>query len=213
MSAIDQLQELLEFRYACKAFDAEKALTPEEKQAMFNSLVLAPSSFGLQPWKFVVVETAETREKLREVSWGQGQVTDADLFVVFTVKTQIDETAVDEWMQRLATVRGVELDTLDGYKTVLMGFISAMSDEQKIDWAKKQAYIALGQLMTSAALLKLDTCPLEGIDPKAYDEILGLESQGLTTAVACAVGHRSAEDKYAEAPKVRFEEADLIQTV
>ena len=94
-----------------------------------------------------------------------------------------------------------------------MGFISTMSETDKIQWGVKQAYIALGQLMHSAAFLKVDTCPMEGIDPAAYDEILGLKEKGYTTAVACSVGYRSADDKYATAPKARFPKEDMVEVI
>lgn len=208
-----ELISALNWRYATKEFDKEKALSKEETEALRQSLVLSPSSFGLQPWKFLQIEDKEILAELREVSWGQAQVTDADLFFVLAVKINIDEAAIDEWMQHLADERGVEVDSLAGYKGVLLGFVENMNIEQRIEWAKRQAYIALGQLMTSAAAIKVDTCPLEGIDPDKYDEILELEDKGLTTAVACAVGFRSANDKYQDIKKVRFNTEDLIEVL
>ena len=85
-----------------------------------------------------------------------------------------------------------------------------MDDAAKLQWAKLQTYIALGQLMTSAAVLGVDACPMEGIAPAEYDRILGLEEKGLTTSVACALGYRSSDDKYATALKVRFDESDVL---
>jgi len=213
MSLIDQLNRLLTFRYATKAFDASQQITAEEKEALLSSLHLAPSSFGMQLWKFFIIEDADTRAKLRAESWGQGQVTDSSMFVVLAAETTVDEARVDRWIATMAEAQGTTPDALAGFKDVLLGFVNAMSPEERVEWAKKQVYIALGQLMTSAALLEIDTCPLEGINPVAYDEILGLQEKGYTTAVACAVGHRSAEDKYAEAPKVRFPLTDVIETV
>lgn len=213
MSPIEHLNELLEFRYATKAFDADKKLPKEEKKALLESLPLAPSSFGMQLWKFFIVEDAATREKLKEVSWGQAQVTDADFHIVFAVEAGFDEARVDKWMTTLSEVQGKSEEELAGYKGAIMGFTAQLSKEEKIQWAKLQAYIALGQFMTSAALLKVDTCPMEGIEPAAYDEILGLKEKGYTTAVACSVGYRSAEDKYADAPKARFPYDELVEVI
>lgn len=213
MNTVDQLKDLLNWRYACKEFDKEAKLSADKKDVLLSSLHLAPSSFGMQLWKFFIVETQETKEKLKAVSWNQGQVADADFYVVFSVETGWGEERVDKWMECLAEARNVEADSLAGYKGAIMGFISQMSDEDKVNWAKKQAYIALGQLMTSAALLKVDTCPMEGIDPKAYDEILGLPEKGYTTAVGCAVGYRSANDKYVDVPKTRFSFEEMVEVI
>lgn len=210
---IDQLNQALTFRYATKAFDPSKKVAADVKAALISSLPLAPSSFGVQPWKFFIVEDAATREKLKEVSWGQGQVTDADFHVVFAVDTVIDEARVDKWVTRMGEIQGTPTASLEGFKGAVMGFISSWSDEDKIEWGKKQAYLALGQFMTSAALLEVDTCPMEGIDPAAYDEILGLKEKGYTTAVACSVGYRSADDKYAGAPKARFTEEEMVEVI
>jgi len=208
-----QLNQVLNHRYATKAFDPSKTITAEEKQALLEALQLSPSSFGLQLWKFYIIEDADVRAQLRKESWDQGQVTDSSLFVVLAAETTVDEARVDKWMARMAEVQGIPVAQLDGFKGMLMGFLAAMTPEQQVDWAKKQVYIALGQLMTSAALLQLDSCPLEGIDPAAYDQILGLSDKGYTTAVACAIGHRSAEDHHASSPKVRFPLQDIIETV
>jgi len=213
MSNIDQLNELLSFRYATKEFDPTKVITAEEKSALLSALHLSPSSFGLQLWKFYNIEDPSLREKLKEESWGQGQVTDASMFVVLAAETNLDEARVDKWIARLAEVQGAPVEKLAGYKEVLMGFVYSMNETQKVEWAKKQVYIALGQLMTSAALLGIDTCPLEGISPIAYDEILGLKEKGYTTAVACAIGHRSATDRHATTPKARFPIENMVETI
>ena len=213
MSKVNQLHDLLSFRYATKEFDSAKVISPEEKQALLSSLHLSPSSFGLQLWKFFVIEDADLREKLKAESWGQGQVTDASMFVVLAAETNLDEARVDKWITRLAEVQGAPIEKLAGYKEVLMGFVYSMNETQKVEWAKKQVYIALGQLMTSAAMLGIDTCPLEGISPVAYDDILGLKEKGFTTAVACAIGHRSATDKHANHPKARFSISDIVETL
>ena len=213
MSEIDQLNKLLSYRYATKIFDPTKKISVAEKDALISSLHLSPSSFGLQLWKFFVVEDPAVREKLKAESWGQGQVTDASHYVVLAAETNIDEVRVDRWMTCLASSQGIEPEKLSGLKEMLMGFVYSMDETQKVEWAKKQVYIALGQLMTSAALLGLDTCPLEGINPVAYDEILGINDKNYTTVVACAIGYRSSEDHHALAPKARFPLHEVVETI
>jgi nitroreductase len=203
--------EALRFRYATKAFDPARRIPREVWSALEESLVLAPSSFGLQPWKFVVVEDAAVRERLVAASWNQRQVAEASHLVVFAAREELGTAEVDRLIARMAEVRGVSEESLQGYRKVLLGFIGGPGHGiSHLEWNARQAYIALGQLMHSAALLGLDTCPMEGIDPAAYDEILGLRSLGFRTVCACPVGYRAAADKYATAPKVRYPAEEVV---
>ena len=200
----------LRFRYATKAFDPARKIPSETWAAIEQSLVLTPSSFGLQPWKFLIVENPGTREKLKAASWGQGQVTDASHLVVLTARTDLAQADIESWIARLSEVQGTPLEALAGLSGVISSFSSAMTPTEKQAWNTRQVYIALGQLMTSAAVLGIDSCPLEGISPADYDAILGLGGTGYATAVACALGYRSPEDKYAAAPKARFPDSRVI---
>jgi nitroreductase len=207
------LQASLRARYATKQFDPTRKLDPAAWEALKESLVLAPSSFGLQPWRFLIVNNAETRSQLREVSWNQPQITDADRLVVITTRTDLTTEDIDRWMHCLAAAHGKSHEDLAPYRGMIEGFSSAMDTAAKQDWNTRQCYIALGQLMTSAAVIGIDTCPLEGIDKAAYNRILALEGTGYTTAVACAIGYRSEEDAYAAAPKARFAQGDVIREI
>lgn len=202
--------EALQFRYATKVFDPSRKIDPETWSVLKTSLTLTPSSFGLQPWKFIIVESPEIREKLKAASWGQGQVTDASHLIVFTARTDLSRQDIDSWIARLSEIQGTPLENLSGYAGMISSFSSNMSASEKQAWNTRQVYIALGQLMTAAAMTGIDTCPLEGISPGDYDEILGLKNSGYATAVACAVGYRSDDDKYAMAKKARFSEEMLI---
>lgn len=207
-----QLLEVLKWRYATKRFDASKQISPALWSTLEEALVLTPSSYGLQPWQFLVVQTPEIRKQLRAKSWNQSQVEEASHFVVLTTLRGINEEHITKFMQRTATVRGLTLESLAGFQKAIMGDVihggrAAVAKE----WLARQAYIALGNLMTSAALLGIDTCPMEGLDPVAYDQILGLDSTPYQTIVACALGYRHAEDKYAGLAKVRFDHADMIR--
>jgi len=208
-----ELLEALRFRYATKAFDPTRKITPETWSALETSLILTPSSFGLQPWKFIVVDSPEIREKLKAASWGQSQVTDASHLVVLTARTDLSQQDIDTWIARLSEVQETPVENLAGYAAMISSFCNNMTPSEKQAWNTNQVYIALGQLMASAAVTGIDTCPLEGISQSDYDEILGLKNSGYATAVACALGYRSAEDNYAKAKKARFSADVLIAHV
>ncbi len=207
------LLEQLRWRYATKQFEANKEIPADTWSAIEDSLVLTPSSFGLQPWHFVVITNQETKKALLPHSWNQTQVTDCSHFVVLSAKINPDEADVDEFLNRTIEVRGGDLESLQGYRDMMLGFMNKMSPEERLHWAKNQTYIALGQLMSTAATLGIDACPMEGIVPAEFDRILKLTEKGLTTSVACALGYRSVEDSYAKAPKVRFDKKDLISNL
>lgn len=199
-----QLIDALQWRYATKSFNPAKKLSAELISSLIESLHLSPSSFGLQPWKFIVVENPGLREELRNHSWGQAQVTDASHYIVLAVKEKIDAADVQEWIECLAKTQSTPLEKLAPLQGMIMQFVTAMSDDQLLHWSTRQVYIALGQLMTSAAVLGVDSCPMEGMSPEGYDLTLSLKNTGYRTVVACALGYRCESDKYANAAKARF---------
>lgn len=205
------LRDALLWRYATKSFDPARSIPADTWQALTDGLVLTPSSFGLQPWKFLQIEDAALRERLRECSWGQAQVTDADKLLVFTARTDVTPDDVDRWLVRMAEVQGQSRETLAGLGGVIEGFCQRMSPEQRHAWNVRQCYIALGQFMTSAALLGIDTCPLEGIDPAGYDRVLGLEGGSHATCVACVAGYRAAGDAHASRAKARYPREQVLE--
>jgi nitroreductase len=206
-----RLIDALQWRYAVKKFDAGKKIPAATWATLEESLVLAPSSFGVQPWKFLVVDNPELRAKLVPASWGQTQVVDASHLVVFTLKQDVGEEHIDRYMARTAEVRGVTVESMEPFKKVILGSFAGARSKGFLDaWQSRQVYIALGQFMTAAALLGVDTCPMEGLEPAKYDEILGLKGTGFTTLFACPAGYRSADDKYATTPKVRFPPGEVI---
>ncbi|MCU0751307.1 MAG: NAD(P)H-dependent oxidoreductase [Akkermansiaceae bacterium] len=207
------LLSALRWRYATKQFDATRKISTDVWDALEESLVLTPSSFGLQPWKFLVVSDPAVRAQLLPESWGQMQVTDASHFVVLAARTDMAMPDIDAWVSRMAEVQGKTEDSLAPMKGMIAGFAERMSVEERHAWNARQVYIALGQLMTSAAVLGIDSCPMEGISPAAYDRVLGLENSGYATAVACALGYRSEADKYATTPKARFERGAVIEHI
>lgn len=209
-----RIREALNWRYATKRFDATRKISAEDWDTLRASLVMAPSSYGLQPWKFLNIESPETRARLKEASWGQGQVVDASHLVVFAYKEQIDPEYIQKYIRRIAEVRGVPLESLDSYRDLMVERLIKGPRSKAIPlWASRQAYLAMGFLLETAALLKVDACPLEGLEPEEYDRILGLANSGWRTAAAVVLGYRHPEDKYQVLKKVRFPEELVVETV
>jgi len=206
---MNDLLTILNWRYAVKAFDTTKKIPAETWVQLEESLVLTPSSYGLQPWKFLIVQDPQLREKLVPHAWNQRQVADCSHLVIMTVKKALSEADVDAFLTRMVEVRGGTADALAAYRGMVMGAQS--KGYMTTDWAKSQTYIALGQFMLATALLGIDTCPMEGFVPAKFDEILGLTGGEYTCAVLCPAGYRSADDRYAELPKVRFESKAVIE--
>ena len=209
----DSVLTALRWRYATKSFDPARRIAPEIWAALEESLVLTPSSFGLQPWRFLIVENPAVRADLRAHSWNQPQITDASHLVVFAAKTDVSESDIDSWVGRLAEVQGTPLDELAPLKGMIGGFVGNMPQEARHFWNIRQIYIALGQFMATAAQLGVDTCPLEGFNPAAYDDVLGLKDSGYATAVACAAGYRADDDHTAARPKARYAAGDVIRRI
>lgn len=208
----NELLTQLRWRYATKRFDATKAIPADTWSALEQALLLAPSSFGLQPWKFVVVTTPALKQQLRAASWGQAQVTDASHYVVFAGLRTTTVEDVDRFLQCQSQVRGTPLESTAGYRKVLVDFLAkGWASKDLAAWNARQGYIALGQFMAAAAMIGVDTCPMEGIDMAAYDRILGLDGSRYTTLCGCAAGYRASDDKYATAPKVRFPLGEVIE--
>jgi len=208
------LIDSLNWRYATKQFDPSRKIPAPVWEALEDALVLTPSSYGLQPWHFFVVTSPELKAALRPHSWDQPQVTDCSHHVVFATRREVDAAFLEKYIARIAEVRGVTAESQAFYRDMMASDILHGPRSKWVqEWAARQVYIALGNFMTAAALLGVDTCPMEGMDPSKYDEILGLPAKGFNAIVACPAGYRAAGDKYAGLPKVRFPKADLIQTV
>ena len=208
------LLEHLNWRYATKQFDPAKTIAPEIWTALEDALVLTPSSYGLQPWKFLIVTSPELKTQLQPFSWDQSQVTDCSHYVVFAIKKNLTAEDVDRFMSRTAELRGGTVDAMAGYRNLIVSDLVDGARSFSINqWSTRQAYIALGNFMTSAALLGVDTCPMEGIEPVNYDRVLGLSVKGFTAVVACAAGYRSDTDKYATLAKVRFPKSEVLETL
>lgn len=203
------LIERLAWRYAVKQFDPNRPIDSDTWEAIEQSLVLAPSSFGLQPWRFLVITDPAIKAQLPAISWNQSQPRDCSHMVVLAARRSLDEEYVDHFIESVAVTRNVPRESLSGYSRVILKSV-LQAEGQHLEWNARQVYIALGQLMMAAAIVGVDSCPMEGIDMPAYDRLLHLEGTPYTTVVACALGYRSASDKYASTPKVRFPKSEII---
>ena len=210
----EQLLKALNWRYATKVFDATKKIPVDIWHTLEQALVLTPTSYGLQPYKFLVISNPAKRVELLPHSWGQKQVVDASHFVVFTTRTEMKEADVDRFIKRTTDVRKPPDGAFNPYRDMMMGdVVNGPRGKIAHEWATRQAYSALGNLMTCAALLGVDACPMEGLVPAEYDKVLNLHGSGYATVVACALGYRSASDRYASLAKVRYETKELIQQI
>ena len=208
----DALLEALQWRYATKVFDPNQRIDAGTWAALEQSLVLTASSYGLQPWRFLVITDAALRAELRPHSWNQSQITDCSHLVVLLKKRTITAADADRLIESIAATRGVDTGSLSGYRQMIqVDLIDGPRSQAIGQWAANQVYIALGNLLTSAALLEVDTCAIEGFSPAEYDRILGLEGSDYQSCVVCACGYRSADDKYAGLAKVRYAATELIE--
>lgn len=205
-----QAIQSLEWRYATKKFDPTKKLSKEQLDTILESMRLTASSYGLQPWKFVVVKNPEVREKLKAAAWNQSQVTEASDFVVLCVRTDVDASYVDAYMKRISEIRSIPTENLAGFADMIKGTINGRTPEQVVEWSTRQVYIALGTALLSSAEAHIDACPMEGFDSSAFDTILDLPAKNLSSKVCLALGFRADSDDMAGLSKVRFDTSDVI---
>ena len=206
----DEIEKALEWRYATKAY-TDRKVSEEDWAILKRAIHYAPSSYGLQAYKVIVVEDPELRTRLREAAFGQPQVTDASHLLVFTVRKELSHDDTSRFIERNMEVRGAPREALAQLETMIDQVIGMQSSmNHVIDWNARQAYIALGFLLEAAALLHIDASPMEGFVPQQFDEILGLTDH--TTVVIAGVGYRNSENDWlAPLPKVRWREEDLFE--
>lgn len=211
----ETLLSQLSWRYATKKFDPTRKIPAPAWSALEQAAILAPSSYGLQPWKFVVITDAALRSKLREASWNQPQITDASHMVVFARRREMTPDDVNHFVDRIVEVRHAPREALAGYRDMMLGSVASpatMPGGNFDAWTSRQVYIALGFFLSAAAMLGIDACPMEGFDPAKYDEILGLSALGYCATVVATAGYRAPDDDFApsKSAKVRFPESEVI---
>ncbi len=200
----------MKWRYAVKKFDPTKKLSDEQVEALLESTRLSASSFGLQPYKVVLVENPDLRKTLVEYSWGQSQIVDASHLLVLAAFSNVGEKDIQDFIALTASVRGVRAESLESFSKMLNNFLFKLDTNERLIWANNQVYIALGNLLTTCAVLNIDACPIEGFSASDYDRILGFDKLGLKTTVAIPVGYRSHEDPYLQRAKVRKPMSDFL---
>jgi len=209
---MSEIIKSLEWRYATKKFDPSKKVSATDLEEIKRSLQLTASSFGLQAYKIAVIENKELQAKLRPASWDQPQISDASHIILFCSKTDLPETYIDRHIDLHRTVRKTPEDRLDRYRAYLSGYLDQKTPEQIQEWSARQTYIAMGNLLTVLALKRIDACPIEGIEPDKWDDILDLSKDGLHSVACVAVGYRADDDPYQNEEKIRLSQDDLFIT-
>lgn len=202
----------LQWRYAVRVFDVSRKVSDDDVKTILEAGRLAPSSFGIEPWQFIVVENSAMRTALRAVSYDQPKVTDASHLLIIARRTDARESIVKELIERTAATQGVDASALEGLKNMVDGTIAAKSDDALDAWIRSQSYIPLGVMITAAAMLGVDSGPMEGFDPAQVDALLGLTEKNLTATTMLALGYRG-NDEAANRPKVRRAYEDVVTHV
>lgn len=206
-----EIIKAMNWRFATQVFDASKKVSDEVLKTILEAARLTPSSFGIEAWKFLVIENPELRGKIREAAWGQPKVTEASHLIVIARRTDVREHITDELLARTSKAQGVGLEALDGLKQMVNGNMAGRSDAEIDAWTKSQAYIALGVMIETASLLEVDNGPMEGFDPAKVDEILGLKAKNLTSTLLLALGYR---DEHAPVrPKSRRSMEEVVEFI
>ncbi len=205
--------EPLNWRYAVKAFDADRKISDEQLDQLLESARLAPTAFGQQPFKIIVVNTPAIRQDLIAHSYGQEKVASASHLLVFAVDTALGDDSVDHYMANASKTWNTTLESLEGFSGAVKGTYNALGEQGRIAWAQQQAHIALGTLLTVAAYNGIDACPMTGFSTDKYDEMLGLKEKNLKSTVIVTLGHRSAEDNAQHLPKVRKPVSEFVETI
>ncbi|WP_339715448.1 nitroreductase family protein [uncultured Kriegella sp.] len=200
----------LNWRYATKKFDNSKKVSESDLEVLLEATALSASSYGLQPYEILVIKDTELRLKLQQAAWGQVQTTQASHLIVLANKESFGEELVDDYLKNVSKTRGIAPEDLTGYADFMKSKLMTLTDGEKTIWTARQAYIALGNLLSAAADMKIDTCPMEGFDSEQFNEILNLKEKGLNAAVLVAIGYRSEEDETQHYKKVRKPKENLI---
>lgn len=211
-TAATDVLDALNWRYAVKAFSSQQ-VQPGDLRVLLEAARLSPSSYGLQPYQVIAISNRALREELIPHSYGQDKVLHSSHLLVFAAHTDVGDHTVERFVAQSKRALGLVPDSLESYAAHMKDALAKKSDAERLNWAKQQAYIALGNVLTSAALMRIDACPVTGVDMAAYDRVLGLDAQSLATTVICPIGYREQGDKYASKPKVRFDYDDIIVEV
>jgi nitroreductase len=198
------------WRYATKKFDTTKKISKQDLETLKEAIRLSASSFGLQPYRVLIIENPELRAKLQPAAWGQSQIVDASQLIVFANITNFGETEIDASIANTTKARGLPANALKGYGDFMKSKIVTLPEDVRNTWASKQTYLALGNLMNAASELKIDVTPMEGFEPAQVNEILGLGKLGLNATLLATIGYRHEEDATQHYAKVRKSNEELF---
>ncbi|MCV2883423.1 NAD(P)H-dependent oxidoreductase [Aestuariibacter sp. AA17] len=205
MNVIDALN----WRYSVKRF-ADKLLSREQVNGLIEAARLSPSSYGLQPYRIIVIESAVLRQQILPLAYNQTQVVTSSHLLLFAARTDVDLHMAQEYAQLATQNKDVPEASLARYVDMIESSITSMNTLQRQQWAHQQVYIALGNVLTSAAMMGIDTSPIGGFDSTAVDALLGLNDKQLASTVLCPIGYRHNEDPYSQRRKVRFAQSHLV---
>lgn len=195
--------EKLQWRYATKKFDSDRKLDSDKIETIKKAFDLTATSYGLQPIKLLIINNDKVKEELLPHSWNQRQVVDASHVLVFCVETTVDEKFINGYFDLVKTERETPEEVLSPFRSNLLKSFEKMTAEDKYIWASKQAYLAMGNLLTVCSFIEVDACPMEGFIPSKYDEVLNLSQRGLSSVLVMPVGYRAKDDMFADFKKVR----------
>ncbi|RTY90795.1 NAD(P)H-dependent oxidoreductase [Flavobacterium bomense] len=201
------------WRYATKKFDATKKISNEDLNILKEAIRLSSSSYGLQPYKVIIVENPELRAKIRPSAWGQSQIVEASHLIIFANEINFGTTGIDNYFKNTSETRQIPLESMKGYQELVIKNITSLSEEMRNIWTAKQTYLALGNLLNAAAELKIDATPMEGFVPSEVNEILGLDKLGLNATLIATIGYRHEEDATQHNKKVRKSNEELFITL
>lgn len=201
------------WRYATKKYDISKKISDGDLNLLKEAMQMSVSSYGLQPYTIFIVEDKAIRQQLQKAAWGQSQIVDASHLIIFANVVDFNETHIDNFIHNIANTRNVEAENIKGYGDFMKSKLTVLPLEQKNAWTSKQTYLALGNLLNAAAELKIDATPMEGFDPEAVNEILGLKELGLNASLIATIGYRDSADDLQFLPKVRKSKQELFITL
>ncbi|MCI9843529.1 NAD(P)H-dependent oxidoreductase [Flavobacterium pectinovorum] len=207
------LLENQNWRYATKQYDATKKISETDLNTIKEAVRLSASSYGLQPYKVIIVENPDIREQLKVAAYGQTQITDASQLFIFANDLNIGDEAISNYINNISQTRGVPVAALAGFSDMMKGAITNLPTDTRNNWSAKQTYIALGNLLSAAAELKIDATPMEGFNAAAFNEILGFDKLGLNASVIATVGYRHEDDDTQHYKKVRKSQEELFITL
>lgn len=195
--------ESLQWRYATKRFDADKIIPQEKINTIKEAFNLTATSYGLQPIKLLIIKDKAIRERLLEHTYNQQQILQASHLLVFCVQTSIDKEYIVNYFDRVKQIRNTEESILKPYRDFLVNDFESRSQDNIESWATKQAYLAMGNLLTVCAMEGIDSLPMEGFKPNFYDEVLELKEKELKSVLIMPIGYRAEDDMFSGFKKVR----------